>query len=354
MRCRSNPAQYGYLSSWTIAYTLYLIGQYGMSLVAEAAPTQSALMYHCPSRLSSVVSSAQLSSVAPLMRLFGGDCKRGAFATVVPPLPNAVLRLRCGASASHAIVVIVYALCGLVLGLSFVLMPTSEIEGLGWAWLIGETIMAGILLLTKLRTMWLLRLMDTAKLTVILRLPRQLMQRWSDRHQKSSAVRLFPHAPTHPLSAKLGGSDLGSGLMIAVVVWGRCSRGCRTQAATQAVRDQPANAKEVLTELFANPQLKFSPLLPAVLAEKSPDSPPRSSTTRRGRAGCCSTIRSSRAVSNCRQQAPITVAANGGLDEPSCGNGLTIRLVIRCVLLAPSALARVSIGCGSDPPNQTL
>ncbi len=280
---------YFYLS-WTMAYTLYLVSRnMGMSLVAEAAADPTNLHFYAyrtfiqSCRLLLPVIGAMIVGAPLILRLFGSDYASASANLLrllcLSALPNTVVAIYTSVARvqrrMRSIVMVYTALCGLVLGLSFVLMPTLGIEGLGWAWLIGETIMAGILLLTELRTMWLLRLMDTVKLTVVLRLPRQLLQRWNDRRQKLSAVRLFPQIAatlTTPSVANWAVQDLVQPVNEAVVVnlgpIGQPPAAVlklpRSNCAVTSLQTQ----KEVLTELFANPQLKeFSALLPAVLTD---------------------------------------------------------------------------------------
>jgi hypothetical protein len=60
----------------------------------------------------------------------------------------------------RAIVIVLAALCALVLSLSHILLQRYGITGVGVAWLVSQTIIAGILWATQLRPLWSSRLPD--------------------------------------------------------------------------------------------------------------------------------------------------------------------------------------------------
>ncbi|HSD84405.1 MAG TPA: hypothetical protein VLG46_11120, partial [Anaerolineae bacterium] len=280
---------YFYLS-WTIAYTLFLVSRnMGMAFVAEAAADPTKLhaysyrtFIQCCRLLIPVI--AVILVGAPLiLQVFGSNYSSEGASLLrllcLAALPNTVVMIyTSSARVQHrmrAIVLVFAALCGLVLGLGFALMRTSGVEGLGWAWLIGESVIAAFLLVTELRTIWLLRLMDALKLTQVLRLPRKIMRRWSDRRYLLSAEQIFPAIA--PSIASLGVSTwVVQGLVqtvneAAVVNLGPIGQPPiavlklpNSECAVTSLRTQ----KEVLTQLFAHPHLKeFTALLPAILAD---------------------------------------------------------------------------------------
>ncbi len=55
----------------------------------------------------------------------------------------------------RAVIIATGALAAIVLTLAVVLMPMIGVAGAGAAWLVGQTLVAGVLLLGELRTVWL-------------------------------------------------------------------------------------------------------------------------------------------------------------------------------------------------------
>lgn len=146
-----------YYLAYTLAYTLFLISEnMGMSLIAEASADESqteALLQ------KSFVQSARLVLPAvgvilvgaPLiLALFGESYSRGGAMLLrllalaaVPYLVIAVrvseLRIR---RETGRLIVVFGVMAVLLLGGALVLMPSYGVVGLGWAWLLSQTVLA--------------------------------------------------------------------------------------------------------------------------------------------------------------------------------------------------------------------
>lgn len=156
--------------SWTIAYTLYLISiMVGMSLVTEAsrAPEQIVelarkMIVHSLRIVTPLALIVALA--APLaLRLWGEEYADNATTLLqllaLSAIPNAVTATYLSIARTQrrlqAVVLSTAALAGLVLALAVVFANAIGVTGIGVAWLIGQTVVASVLLLGELRTVWL-------------------------------------------------------------------------------------------------------------------------------------------------------------------------------------------------------
>jgi len=160
---------YFYLA-WTIAYTLYLVSRsMGVSLVTEGALEPAKLTGY--SRRVIVQTAALivpavgvLVVVAPLvLSVFGADYAREATATLrllaLSAVPNVIVSTFVAIARverrMRALMVLNGLLGVMVMGLTAVLLPKWGVVGVGWAWLITETVLATALLAGPLRPLWL-------------------------------------------------------------------------------------------------------------------------------------------------------------------------------------------------------
>ena len=156
---------YFYLA-WIIAYSLQLVAM-GMttSLTVEGAGDQTKLGGHSRRMLLHLlrllVPMVLIVSIgAPyLLRIFGPDyAAEGATLlrllalSAIPYSINALYLSFARVQRKIAGIVLVQgALCGLALGLSYVLLLSYGITGIGVAWLASQTLVAVVLMLTQLR-----------------------------------------------------------------------------------------------------------------------------------------------------------------------------------------------------------
>ncbi len=168
-RTSAADTAYFYLA-WSVAYVLYLVGRnFGMSMLTEttADPGAAAVLTYRTLRQTTLLmipAVAVLVIAAPLLlRLFGQEYSiEGAsllrllavasLPTVVTTVYTALLRAE---RKMKRLVVLMSVLAVVVLGLSWVLLGTMGITGVGVAWLIGQTLVAGVLLITGLRPLLL-------------------------------------------------------------------------------------------------------------------------------------------------------------------------------------------------------
>jgi len=156
--------------SWAIAYALYLVTpNMGSSLIVETATDQTRLSAYSyrvfVNTIRLVAPAAILLAVgAPyILRVFGANYAAEGSALlrllVLSAIPNTVnaLYISIARVQRHmaAIVAVLGTLCTLVVGSSYVLLPLYGISGVGWAWLVSQTLVAGFLLCTRLRTLWM-------------------------------------------------------------------------------------------------------------------------------------------------------------------------------------------------------
>ncbi len=151
---------------WAIAYSLYLVSRnMGMSLTAEAAADQTKLATYSyrtfvgTARLL-VPMVAIIALGAPyILRLFGNNYAAEGVTLLrllcLSALPDIVLSLYTSIARVQrrlsAIFLIPASLCALVLTLSYILLKKYGITGVGTAWLMSQTIVAGVLLFTQFR-----------------------------------------------------------------------------------------------------------------------------------------------------------------------------------------------------------
>ncbi|MBW7882652.1 MAG: phosphotransferase [Caldilineaceae bacterium] len=167
---------YFYLA-WTVAYSFYLVGRnMGMSLLAEAVADSSRLVEYSHKTLVQtlrLLGPAVFVVVlgAPLiLAFFGPDYVAEGTGVLrlltLSALPNIVTSLYLSIARARRqtgrIVVVLSVLSAIVLGLTYVLLRADGITGIGWAWLISQTVVAVGLLLTEFRSIWLPNTLDAA------------------------------------------------------------------------------------------------------------------------------------------------------------------------------------------------
>jgi O-antigen/teichoic acid export membrane protein len=161
---------YFYLA-WTIAYSLYLISpNMGSSLTVEASRDEAKLglysfrVFRHTAQLVTPAVAVVVVGAPYLLQLFGGSYAAAATPllrllalSAIPNIINA-LYISIARVQRHltAMVLVLAALCGLVVGLSLLLLPRYGITGVGLGWLIGQTMVAVTLLLTRLPRIWLI------------------------------------------------------------------------------------------------------------------------------------------------------------------------------------------------------
>lgn len=192
---------YFYLS-WTMAYVLYLISRnMGMSLIAEAALEPARLYAYSyrvliqTARLLVPIVAALIIGAPLILQLFGSNYAADSTTLLrllsLSALPQMVIALYLSMARVQrrmlAIVIVQMALCALVIGLSVWLLDRYGLDGLGWAWLIGQTLVAVVLLLTQLRAAWLVNL-PLGQLWRLLALPRRLGQALNNRRRRAEAA----------------------------------------------------------------------------------------------------------------------------------------------------------------------
>lgn len=156
--------------SWTIAYTLYLAAiAVGMSLVTEASRQPERVVEYARRMIALALRIvAPLAIVialgAPLiLRIFGPAYANHATHLLqllaLSAIPNTVtatyLSIARVQRRLRAVILATGALAFMVLALAILLMPTIGVAGVGLAWLVGQTLLAGVLLAGELRTVWL-------------------------------------------------------------------------------------------------------------------------------------------------------------------------------------------------------
>lgn len=193
-----------YYLSWTTAYSLYLLARnMGMSLITEAATEPKLLVDY--SRKVFVQTGRMLVPIvllavaaAPLiLRLFGSDYAEhapGVFRLLVlSALPNTVITLYLSIARvkNHIrkIVFVQVAVSVLAVGVSYVLIGTHGINGIGAALLGTQTAIAVALLATELRFIWW---HDGTITTLVgwLTIPRRLWWHWRLRGHLHETYRL--------------------------------------------------------------------------------------------------------------------------------------------------------------------
>ncbi|HSD82331.1 MAG TPA: phosphotransferase, partial [Anaerolineae bacterium] len=275
---------YFYLS-WTITYSLYLISRnMGMSLITEAAMVPDRLYAYSyrvfiqTARLLVPIVLILLVGAPYILKLFGDNYAAESTTLLrllsLSALPSIVVTLYLSMARvqrrMRSMVAVQGALCLLVIGLGLGLLARLGIEGLGWAWLISQTLMAVLLLLTQLRAAWLTNL-PLGSLWRLLAMPRRLRQHLNNRSRLAEVRRLAPAVlPTVAAAswqvqdligslnemtvANLGPIDRPPAAILKLAHSDRAAANLRTQL-------------EVLTRLRADSRLAgLTPLMPSILA----------------------------------------------------------------------------------------
>lgn len=159
---------YFYLS-WTIAYTLYLVSRnMGMSLITEAAGEQRKLNLYSyrtfiqTARLLVPLVSIIVITAPNILRLFGKNYSiegatllrllcLSALPNMVTSIYTSVVRVQRRMKPLVLVLTVPYIL---VIALSYLLMDTYGVVGVGIAWLASQSFVAVILLIVEFRFMW--------------------------------------------------------------------------------------------------------------------------------------------------------------------------------------------------------
>jgi O-antigen/teichoic acid export membrane protein len=165
------PSGSAYLyMSWTIAYTLYLVSiGVGMSFVTESARTPERII-----ELARDLMGHALRIVAPLSLLvaiaaplvwkmfppeYGANATTLLRLLVLSAIPNIVtvtyLSIARVQRRMRAVIVTSMALAIGVIALTVVLTDAIGVTGVGVAWFVSQSVLATVLLLGELRTVWL-------------------------------------------------------------------------------------------------------------------------------------------------------------------------------------------------------
>ena len=159
-----------YHLAWTVAYTLYLVSSaVGYALLAEGAHEPAALETHARRALGQglalVVPAATVIVVgAPwLLRLFGADYATEGTrllqllaASAIPHVVTGVYVSIQRARRDMRAVISLYAVLGVaVVAGTVLLVPVLGVTGAGVAWLGAQSVLAAVLLATRLRDLWI-------------------------------------------------------------------------------------------------------------------------------------------------------------------------------------------------------
>jgi O-antigen/teichoic acid export membrane protein/aminoglycoside phosphotransferase (APT) family kinase protein len=192
---------YFYLS-WTITYSLYLVSRnMGMSLITEAAADESKLAYYSYRVLRQ---NGRLLIPTVAILVVGAPLLLGLFGSAYAESATGVLRLLCLSALPNivttlyvsmvrvqrrmkALLIMYMSMCALVIGFTFWLLPLLGILGIGVAWLVGQTIVALVLLATELRPIWIPYVNTRAVLSVFA-VPLRFMKRSSRQKQFNEAT----------------------------------------------------------------------------------------------------------------------------------------------------------------------
>lgn len=161
--------------AWQIAYSLHLVGpNMGSSLIAEAANDQTKLsvysyrVFIATARVVVPIAIIVALGAPYILRIFGPSYASEGTTLLrllsLSAIPNIVQALYVSIARVQrriaAIVTVLGALCTLVLILSYVLLRLYGIVGVGVAWLVSQTIVAVVLVLTEFRAVWASRRAD--------------------------------------------------------------------------------------------------------------------------------------------------------------------------------------------------
>lgn len=164
----TGPEQGAYFSlAWVIAFSLHLINiNMGSSLVVETAVDQSQLARSCRQVLSHtsrllVPAVLVLMVLAPYLLGIFGQPYRSASGLLrllaLAALPHLVVSTAVSSARAQRRMVVVVGvlscLCGLTLALGWLLLHVMGLAGVGLAWLLAQSLIAGFLLIR--RDLWL-------------------------------------------------------------------------------------------------------------------------------------------------------------------------------------------------------
>ncbi len=271
---------YFYLA-WTIAYSLYLVSRnMGLSLISEAAADENRLFEYSyrilvqNGRLILLALFILLPGAPFILRLFGQSYAAAgsgllqllclsALPNIVTALYVSVLRVQ---KRMKALLLLLAALCLVVVSISVVLLPLVGIIGVGIAWLVGQTAVAGFLLLTELRPVWLPHV-NTRRLLKALSYPRAVFH-LPTIFLRRLAVQRTLKAMAHTTGGQWRVERLVETEADMLVAFVRSEKGetavyktAKTKAAAQSLARQANN----LQTLRQHSELNWlKPLLPAV------------------------------------------------------------------------------------------
>jgi O-antigen/teichoic acid export membrane protein/thiamine kinase-like enzyme len=186
---------------WTITYSLYLISRnMGMSLITEGAIAPARLYAYSyrvfiqTARLLVPIVLLLFVGAPYILQLFGPNYAAESTTLLrllsLSALPGMVVTLYLSMARVQrrmtAMVVVQGILCLLVMALGFWGLNRYGINGLGWAWLISQTLVAALLLLTQLRAAWLANL-PLGSLWRVLAMPRRVWQHLHNRSRLAAA-----------------------------------------------------------------------------------------------------------------------------------------------------------------------
>ncbi len=312
---RIGPAANAYFYlAWTIANTLYLITpNIGSSLIAETALNPEKVWAHLNRVFLQVASlviplAVIIAAAAPIiLRVFGNRYSiEGSLLLrllALSAIPNMFTALFISVARAQqrrvAMVVTMFSSSAAVLALSFLLIPHYGILGVGIAWLVSQTIVALVILLTQSSNWlfkgnpmkkaavyplpgfptWLNLIIQKFTLVKFIAPSRRILNSWRSSQQRSYVLSLLPEIlrsipsrPDYPLPETWTNLRLiptvtdmqvyfiGSPGMIPVGVLKltRTEEGLRS-----ALRE-----KEILAELHSNPRLReLQKLMPKILIE---------------------------------------------------------------------------------------
>lgn len=171
-RAGASANAYFYLA-WTMAYTLYLVSRnMGQSFIAEAVAEAGRLNDYLTrtfvqtARMLVPLVAAVVLGAPFILQLFGPDYVREGTWLLqllcLSALPNMVTTLYTSLARvqrrTGALLLVQTVLAVLVFGLSYLWLDAFGIAGVGAAWLVGQTVIAAVLLATELRLLWISRL----------------------------------------------------------------------------------------------------------------------------------------------------------------------------------------------------
>jgi aminoglycoside phosphotransferase (APT) family kinase protein/O-antigen/teichoic acid export membrane protein len=300
VRAGATANAYFYLS-WTIAYSFYLVSlNMGQSLIAEGAADQTQLdnysyrMFVQTVRLLVPMVVVMLVGAPYILRVFGASYSAEGTLLLrllsLSALPNIVTSLYTSMARvqrrMRQVVLVLSLLSVMVLALGYVLMGIYGISGIGVAWLVSQSIMAGYLLIrTHLRVAWLSRL-DIQFLVRWSAGPRAMWWHLSHRRRVAAASRAV--ARILPTITPLPGlpppaawttqylvHTVNDVLVVALGVPGEPPVGMLKLAETTSAVEGLRRQKATLQALQSDPRLAdWCSLLPTILADDMTDAYP--------------------------------------------------------------------------------